>query len=65
MMKTAASPPSTPFLPRSAAIPTGIDSTNEEEFATEWPSRVRKSDAHWAVSKLLLCTPTKIRLKFL
>jgi len=25
-----------------------IDSTNEEEFATEWPSRVRKSDAQWA-----------------
>lgn len=25
-----------------------IDSTNEAEFATEWPSRVRKSDAQWA-----------------
>lgn len=25
-----------------------IDSTNEEEFAQEWPSRVRKSDAQWA-----------------
>lgn len=24
------------------------DSTNEEEFAFEWPSRVRKSDAQWA-----------------
>ena len=25
-----------------------LDSTNEEEFATEWPSRIRKSDAQWA-----------------
>lgn len=25
-----------------------IDSTNEAEFATEWPSRIRKSDAQWA-----------------
>ena len=25
-----------------------IDSTNEEEFKQEWPSRVRKSEAQWA-----------------
>lgn len=25
-----------------------IDSTNEKEYAEEWPSRVRKSDAQWA-----------------
>ena len=25
-----------------------LDSTNEEEYAFEWPSRVRKSDAQWA-----------------
>ena len=66
MMKTAASPPSTPFLPRSAAIPTGISTlpTRKSSQPNGRPASANPTPSG-QVSKLLLCMPTKIRLKFL